>query len=284
MVRSSTRRIIYEQVLSQNKATTQEYSYRNETIDSLPTEILLPLLKAAAGNQVSSVAKLKLVCRRFNGIIRAKRDEFPMVIIQRLKFSQELEERNETIFDHFARKSLPIYVAILKTEDPTKRSNSGRFLKLDEYPDLYDLPLASFLGPNDAKLANLMRHFKMIGGRLTFWGMKVNDKLILELLELDLSAVEELKFYQVKLTASACLLKSLLEKMYNLQELKMHYCRFPPALISDELLSTLANFKSLTITENLCGELLEFPNLTLSNNQSDIGRRIVRCGPELKIT
>uniref|UniRef100_A0A914W899 F-box domain-containing protein n=1 Tax=Plectus sambesii TaxID=2011161 RepID=A0A914W899_9BILA len=264
-----------------NKAAVHEDPYQNKTIDSLPTEILLPLLKAAAGNQVVNLAKLKLVCRRFNSIIKSKSIEFPMVHIQTLKFSQT--ERNETIFDHFVHGSLPVYVSIRKAEE--NKPPSGRFLTLRGSWDLIDLPLVPFIAPNDPKITDLLRHFKMTGGKLRFWTMKVNDKLISELLSLDLSTVEELKFYKVKLTASPLLLKSLFEKMrYALRDLKLHFCRFPAALISDDLLSVLVNLKTLSIKENSCGEIFELPNLTLSNGQNDMGRKIVRCGPDLRIT
>lgn len=238
---------------------------------------------AAAGNQISNLVKLKLVCRRFNCIIKARREDFPMILIQRLRFSRENCERNEKAFGHFFRATLPISVSIIKSE--VIQAHPGRFLSTRKIADLIDLPPASFLAPNDPKISDLMRHFKIVGGRLTFASMKVNDRLISEVLSLDLSAIEELKFYQVKLTASPLLLKSLLEKMRNsLREIMIYYCQFSTALISDDLLSTLVNFQLLSIKENICGEISKLPNLTYSNNPQQRGRKITRCGPELKIT
>jgi hypothetical protein len=265
--------------------------YQNETIDSLPTEILLPLLKAAAGNKISNLVKLKLVCRRFNCIIKAKSEEFPQLLIRRLEFSQEDPERRLKIFGHSVPgKPTPITVSILQA----KELLPGSFRKLQDFSDLTVLPMVSFLEPNDFKLPDLLRHFKIVGkngGGLAFWTTKVTEKLISEILSLDLSTFEELEFYESKLDISPCTLKALLGKMSSsLREIKFYFCRFSVSLISDDMLTGLNKFRTLTIIENQCGEIAELPFLTLSSSNSDniaataTVRKITRCGPELRIT
>jgi hypothetical protein len=76
----------------------------------------------------------------------------------------------------------------------------------------------------------------------------------------------------------------------SLREIKLYYCRFSASLISDDMLSELSKFRTLTIKENKCGEIAELPLLTLSSSNYDniaataTVRKITRCGPELRIT